>query len=463
MTGLALKTDSRQAALSFLYQRIDYERAASVPDRWNGLNLERMRDLLARLGNPERRLRAIHLAGTKGKGSTATMVSAILRSSGFRVGLYTSPHLQRLEERFVTDGDSCEEQDLVRLVDAIRPALSAQDAEMGAAGAATFFEITTAMAMLHFVQQSVDLAIFEVGMGGRLDSTNVCQPLVSVITSISFDHTRQLGNTLANIAAEKAGIIKPGVPVVSGVQEGEARDVIRQAAESNACSLVELGDDFTYEFCPGEVVASEPNAVFHYREVRSDREIVYDRLPLALRGRHQAANAAVAVAAVHQLGTQGYSVPEIAIRQGLATVHVPARVEFVSFEPRIVVDTAHNVASIKALVDVLKGIRGMRRRVLIFATTQDKDVAGMLELLIPEFDDLIFTRYLINPRSVDPDAVAAEARRQIERAGLDKAVRVFPDPQAAWSWCRAAANTRDLVCVTGSFFLAAELREVLRD
>lgn len=239
----------RQSAFDFLFGRINYERTSLVPYSTGEFKLDRIRRLLAALGDPHKKFPAIHIAGTKGKGSTAAMMASILQVAGYRVGLYTSPHLNSLEERFVVNGQLCSEPEFVSLVQEIQRAVH-EIAEQELSGVSpplgehTFFEITTALGLLHFARQNVDAAVLEVGLGGRLDSTNVCLPAVCIITTISFDHTRQLGNTLALIAAEKAGIIKPGVPVVSGVTNDEPREVIRVIAAQQNAPLYERTIDF---------------------------------------------------------------------------------------------------------------------------------------------------------------------------------------------------------------------------
>ena len=218
----AASTTAHDAALAFLYSRIDYERAVNPPYSAGTLRLERMRELLARLGNPQRGLPTVHIAGTKGKGSTAAMVAAVLTAAGHRTGLASSPHLRRVEERLAIDGRPASGDELVELVDRLRPhveTMERQAAHVAGETGPTYFEITTALAWQHFARNRVRAAVVEVGLGGRLDATNVCEPTVTAITSISFDHTRQLGNTLAEIAGEKAGIIKPGVPIISGATQ----------------------------------------------------------------------------------------------------------------------------------------------------------------------------------------------------------------------------------------------------
>ena len=238
-------------SIEFLLGRENYERWRKMPYDPARMGLDRMHQLLEAIGSPQRGLPIVHVAGTKGKGSTSAMIAAALSAAGYRTGLFTSPHLERIEQRMTIDGQPCEVEEFTTLVDLLRPAVEALDrrAAKDQTGP-TFFEIMTAMAFLHFARQKVQAAVLEVGLGGRLDATNVCQPVVSVITSISFDHVQQLGNTLAAIAGEKAGIIKPGVPVVSGVVAAEARDVIRQVCRKRSCRLVERDVDFAFDYHP---------------------------------------------------------------------------------------------------------------------------------------------------------------------------------------------------------------------
>ena len=462
MSGLATKNAAYEEALSYLYGRIDYERSSSIPQRFHGVHLDRMSNLLELVGDPHKRLRAVHLAGTKGKGSTAGMISSMLLAANYSVGLYTSPHLHRLEERLMVDGQPCRQSELVHLVAVIRPAVEVLDSANSGPGP-TFFEITTALAMLHFVERSVDVAVLEVGMGGRLDSTNVCEPIVSVITSISLDHTKQLGNTLSAIAREKAGIIKPGIPVISGVELAEPRDVVRDVARSRECPLTELGTDFTFSYAFPDLVAEHnPLATFSYRGQHDGLPVEYDDVQLPLLGKHQAANAAVAIAAANQLQQAGFTLPERAIREGLLQARIPARIEVVSRRPTVVLDTAHNVASVEALTAVLSEFPPAPRRTLIFATTVDKDVSGMLTRLAPHFDCFILTRYQNNPRGVDPIKLASLTEAATKDQGLEhRQIQVCDDPLAAWEAYRGQSRIDDLVCIAGSFFLAESLRAVL--
>lgn len=445
----------REAALAFLFGRIDYERVPPEEYRAREFKLQRMVDLLDRLGNPHRELPIVHVAGTKGKGSTAAMIGAVLTAAGFRTGVFTSPHLERLEERIAIDGQPCRAEELVWLVDRLVPVVEAMDRLVAADEIGpTYFELTTAMALVHFVRREAQAAVLEVGLGGRLDSTNVCVPRVSVITSISLDHTRQLGDTLESIAQEKAGIIKPGVPVVSGVREEGPRDVIRRISAERGCRLIEAGVDFDFTYrAPRSVDSAETTGRidFHYESPTGRHS--YDDVPLKLLGRHQGANAAVALAVLLQLAYEGWEIPDSAVRTGLSEARCPARVEVVARRPVVVVDGAHNPASIEALAGVLDESFSPRRKILVFATTREKDVAGMLSHLVQRFDEVILTRYLNNPRAVPPDELASVV------SGLcDRPPQICGDPAEAWRAAISGASADDLICVTGSFFIAAEIR-----
>lgn len=436
------------------------------------MKLDRMRELLRLLDNPEKGLPIIHVAGTKGKGSTSAMIAAVLSDAGYRTGLFTSPHLDRVEERMAIDGQPCSAEEFVELVELVQPKVAVLD--QAAEHGPTYFEIITAMALCHFVRRGAKAAVLEVGLGGRLDSTNVCTPCVSVITSISFDHTKQLGETLAAIAAEKGGIIKPGVPVVSGVTADEPREVIRAIARRGGCRLQELGVDFDFEYRPPRHLerAASPGCLnfIKLRPEGAPQGAAAGRgFALGLVGRHQAANAAVVLAVVEELRGAGWTISDAAVRRGLSEVVWPARVEVVARRPAVVLDAAHNAASIAALVEVLDESFSARRRWLIFATTQEKDLRGMLGQLLGRFHRIVFTRYRNNPRSVPPEellALAEELRAPSPQAAGEKAsgapeMEMAPNPADAWDTVRRAAEADDLICITGSFFLAAEMRHQL--
>lgn len=456
----ALAPSSYENAIAFLYGRINYEQVSAVPYQESTFKLDRMHRLMDRLGCPHEGIPVVHVAGTKGKGSTASMIAAVLTASGLKTALYTSPHLESLEERFAIDGVSCSSERLVELTEQVRGAVEFLDSD-SAVGSPTYFEITTAMALLHFAEQAADVMVLEVGLGGRLDSTNICTPCVSVITNVSYDHTKQLGTTLDRIAREKAGIIKPGIPVVSGVDHPEARQVIEETASRNDAALYSVGDDFQIEYAKDPFLMDEDHCFkasghFHFKLKKPPMLWELRDVELGLRGKHQADNAAVALTTLAILRNQGWKLSDDIIHHGLRTAQCPARIEIVAKHPWIVLDTAHNVASIDALVTTLAEIPVTGRRRLVFATSGDKDVIGILSHLLPAFDDVMLTRFVSNPRSVDPGRLAEIAA---DLSSSSPSIRTETDPVVAWGLACDAAQADDLLCITGSFFLAAELRE----
>jgi dihydrofolate synthase / folylpolyglutamate synthase len=446
---------------AFLQSRIDYERTIPAPYSHRTFKLERMRELLAALGNPHNRLPVVHVAGTKGKGSTAAMIAASLHAAGCRVGLFSSPHLERVEERIAINGEPFPPDQLALLAERARPLVEAMDrvAEVDAGCGPTYFEIVTALAFCRFAAENVDCAVLEVGLGGRLDSTNVCQPLVSVITSISFDHVQQLGATLEAITAEKAGIIKPATPVVSGVIQPEPQRVIATTAQSCNSPVRQIGRDFQFAYRPPRrlEVADAQGHMDFVDETPGGFDRVTD-LTLGLLGPHQAANAAVAMATLGEMRRQGWVIPLPAVREGLAKVRWPARMELIRRRPAIVLDAAHNVASVEALLETLDQSFSARRKLLVFATSRDKDVRGMLELLAPRFDCLMLSRYGNNARGAPVEDLELLAREMTQAP-----VQGYPDLKTAWRAASAWLQPDDLLVITGSFFIAAEMLAAIRE
>ncbi|MGE3819121.1 MAG: folylpolyglutamate synthase/dihydrofolate synthase family protein [Isosphaeraceae bacterium] len=448
-------TDLYRDCLDFLYGRLNYERSG-MPRTPAELRLGRMRRLLRALGDPHHGLTIVHVTGTKGKGSTASMIAAALSASGVKTGLFCSPHLHVLEERFVIDGQAATAAQLVELTEAVRPAVNAfdADAESDRRRGLTFFETTTAMGLLHFARQGTGAVVLEVGLGGRLDSTNVVRPAVSVITNISFDHTRQLGNTLGAIAREKAGIFKRGRPAINGESGEEARAVIREVARSRGCRYREVDRDFQGVYRSPARPLTRPSAgTLSVRTWARD----WGTMDLPLFGAHQARNAAVALATLDALAESGG--PEVgvqAVRHGFATLRVPARVELMGEAPWLVVDGSHNVASANALARTLETCFPDAPRTLVFGTTRDKDLPGQLRALLPGTETVIATRYVENPRAVPPTEVAEAV---LELSGKTAIVTVEPAEALATALRETPSN--GLICVTGSLFLAAETRDVV--
>lgn len=450
----------RQDAIQFLFGRLNYERVSVIPYQEKHFKLDRMRTLCERLGNPERQLAIVHVAGTKGKGSTSHMLESMARACGYRTGLYTSPHLVDVEERIVLQGQPCSASDLVELTRLIQPVVTAIDQEYAQSPdphrGPTYFEILTAMALLHFAKSRVELAVIEVGLGGRLDSTNVCQPRCGIITSISRDHVRQLGSTLSAIAREKAGIIKPGVPLVSGVSRGPARTVITQTAAGLQSPVLQLGKDFRYvsRDNPRAKHPSQRSSVDYLEAGGTTMQNVY----LGMLGRHQHANAAIALATRSVLLQQGWDLPEANCRRGLAEARGRARVELLQTEPPTIVDVAHNEASIDALLETLYQHWPDRRIIMVFAATRGKEIRAMLKRVLPAVHSLIITRYHENPRSESTESLMALTRKiQASHSRYRECcVLSEPDPRAAWERAQQLRNSNELICLTGSFFLAAE-------
>src|SRR4051812_22866561 len=444
---------ARTAALDWLMARINFERTAFVPYQERQLKLDRMRQLLTRLGQPDAGMKIVHVAGTKGKGSTSVMIAAALSAAGYRTGVFSSPHLEQIEERFAVDGQPCTSDELVALVNRMIPVVRAMDEEATADGdptaGPTYFEITTAMALVHFVEYEVDAAVLEVGLGGRLDSTNVCLPVVSVITSISFDHMRQLGNTLASIAGEKAGIVKPGVPVVSGVTDMAPQAVVAQTARDHGCRLIQLSRDFAFEYRAKSAVAE-----LDFRYMVPAQEFHLSSLNLAMPGRHQAANAAVALATICELRHQGWCISNDAIRSGLSRAALPGRVEIIPSDPMIVLDTAHNPASARALIETLNELPVSSRRTLILSISYDKDVPAIVYELALSFDRIVVTQYQENPRAVPVRELLAVVETVVAQKPVEVVMR--PTPKEAWQFTIDSAAPGECICIAGSFYLAAE-------
>lgn len=420
-----------QRALDYLYSFVDYSLKHASELAKADFNLDRMRALLAALGDPHSRYPVLHVAGTKGKGSVCALSASALRAAGYRVGLYTSPHLQDYAERIQVDGQPIDHAELVELVEEIRP-------QVARIPKLTTFEITTALGFLYFARRGVDVAVIEVGLGGRLDATNVVTPLASVITSLSYDHTAVLGNTLAQIAGEKAGIIKPGRPVISSPQQEEALAVLTRVAAERGCRLTLVGRDIRYSprshSLDGQTLTVEG---------------VDLRIPLL--GAHQLENAATAFAALRVLAGEGLKIEDAHIQKGFAGVRWPGRFELLRREPPVVLDSAHNLDSAIRLRQALDAYFPGRPVILIFGSSEDKDVAGMLNAWAPRLRRVIVTR-ADHPRALGTQTLLGLA----DQAGVE-AEAVTPVSKALQRALELAEDGA-LVLSAGSMFVTAEVR-----
>jgi len=440
-----------QDTLDYIFDYVNYEKKARYPYDAVTFDLSRMEDVLERLGRPQERFRCVHIAGTKGKGSTSAMVESVLRQAGYRTGLYTSPHLHTFRERIRLSGSLMSKADLVALLDRCGPAIEAVPE-------ITAFEVMTALAFRFFAEQKVDWAVLEVGLGGRLDATNVVHPAVAAITSLSYDHVELLGHTLSLIAFEKAGIIKPGVPIVSAPQEAEAMSVIRRVCADTRARLVVVGDAWQWEKDGADLTGQTltvrgPGGSPTYADLR-----------IPLLGRHQLDNATTAVAILEELRAQGVAIPEDALRRGLAAARWPGRFELLNRQPALVVDSAHNENSARKLRAALAEWfpRPPRHRLaLIFGASSDKDIAGMLESFLgpeaatgyPPADKVIVSKSG-HPRSAEPALLADLVRRINPTCPIS----VHPDLDGALTEALVWARPDDLICVTGSIFVVAQAR-----
>jgi dihydrofolate synthase/folylpolyglutamate synthase len=443
-----------QETLDYLYSFVDYSLTRQTRYLPEQFDLGRMFSFMEYLGNPHLACPVIHVAGTKGKGSVSAMCESVLRAAGMRVGFYTSPHLQDYPERIQVNREYIPVTDLIALVDEVRPYLD-RGTQL------TTFEITTALGFLYFARQGVDCAVIEVGLGGRLDATNVVKPLLSVITSLSLDHMKFLGDTLAEIAAEKAGIIKPGVPVIISPQNEEARLVIERIADENEAPLIEVGRDYlfaevSHSLTSGQVFQvwskKEQHLVDEYIESAGLEEWEPVRLQIPLLGYHQIENAATAYTALKVASTMGIPISEGDIKRGFSQVSWPGRFEILQSNPPVVIDSAHNrYSALKlrlALDDYYPGVPV----ILVFGASEDKDVEGMFAELMPRVRRVIAARSY-HPRAMDPERIQELARRYARPA------IIIEEVQDAVREAICQAKGEALVLVTGSFFIAAGARE----
>ena len=435
-------------ATRFLMMRPDFERQRNLKYGEDSFKLDRMRKLLDLLGNPHEKVKTVHVAGTNGKGSTVSMIASMLRASGYAVGVYTSPHLIDIRERVQIDGNPIGKADFVETVKTVAKAAEKLGEQP------TFFELLTAVGFAHFAEQAVDIAVIEVGLGGRLDSTNVITPLVSVVTAIDLDHTKLLGATKAQIAREKAGIFKKGVPALFFEQDPEIDAVMRDAAQAAGADLRVVNKDieFSSRFCV------TPDLGPHTRVCLYTKTSRLEHVPVPMPGEHQAVNCGLALAAVDVLKSFGFELPEDKLTAGLASTKVPGRMELVSHRPRILCDGAHNPAAMNALMRCVGAHVPYDSMVCIFGCCSDKDVAEMIDKVNLGADKVIFTRSANTPRASSPEDLQKLFQ---ERSGkMSQVARSVPE---AIEMAIRAVSREDLICITGSFYVVGEALKYLQD
>ena len=419
--------------MSDFQQSLDYLYGLQKNGIKFGLNCTE--NLLARVGNPHRKLRFIHIAGTNGKGSTAAILSRILYRHGIKAGLYTSPHLVRFTERFRLNEREVSAGRILRVFERIRATLDESQPP-------TFFEMVTAMAFLYFAEEQADLVIAETGLGGRLDATNVITPEVSVITNVGFDHQEYLGSTLSSITREKAGIIKQGIPVVTGVLQPLAQGIIKTACMNKSSPLYRFKSNFS--------VRRNSNGSFDYRGIKTQ----LPSLSLNLRGAHQVRNAALALATLEVIEQKRLiSLWPGLIERAMNEVRWPARLEILDTNPIIVLDGAHNPQGAESLRDALKESFTYKKLHLVMGIMADKDILGILRRLLPMAETAIFTQPQY-ARAANPDDIRKMARPYIQK------YYVISDPASAIQEARHLASPDDLICITGSLYFAGEVKQI---
>ena len=433
-------------AVRYLSERVNFERMRVVRYDEATFKLDRVRGLLEALDNPHEQIRTVHVAGTLGKGSTAAMIASMLQGCGHGVGIYTSPHLIDIRERIAINGQPIRRSDFTTLMKQVATAAAKQRSEP------TFFELLTAMAFLYFAQEAVDIAVIETGLGGRLDATNVITPEVTVITQIDYDHTKILGSTLAQIAAEKAGILKRGVPVLTVEQDPDVEAVLRKTADELGAPLRILGKDIEFSCRFG----ASDNLGPHTRICVLTGTSQFMHLPVPLPGEHQAINCGLALATIGTLKASGFNFEEVPLNAGLARTVTPGRMELVWKEPRIVIDGAHNPASVRALMRCVGAYVPYDSMICIFGCCEDKDIPAMLKGLTLGGDKVIFTKARGTPRATPPEDLH---RMYSEQSGkMSQVAATLPE---ALDLATRAVGRDDLICITGSFYLAGDAKKHL--
>ena len=435
-----------KAALAYIDTFINSERSPDFSRQARFYNLERISHLLTQLGNPHRQLKVVHVAGSKGKGSTAALIASILTHAGYKTGLFTQPHLISPRERCRINSRLISEEEFARSVDRLKPSIEAMG-ELKSVGRVSFFEIYTALAFSYFADNAVDFAVIEVGLGGRLDATNVVDPLVSVITPISLEHTAILGDTHEAIAKEKAEIIKPNRPVVLAPQLPEAQAVFEDVAADRDAPIDAVGRDIHLKRKDWNISGQTFDL--------TTQSAFYPDLFLPLLGEHQAFNAATAVASIERIRKEGYTVPRTSIYDGLREVRWPGRMQVVGRSPVILLDGAHSPTSAEALCKAIREIFRYRRLILVVGLMRDKDLQAIGQVLCPFAAEIITTQAFDNPRVIPAEEIA--------QAWLETGANfhVCPSIREAIPLAQSIATPSDLICIAGSIYIVGEAMKVL--
>jgi len=399
------------------------------------LGLDTIKSILSSLGNPQNNFNCIHVAGTNGKGSVASALSAILHESGYRVGLYTSPHLVRFNERICINNRQISNADVVKSYQAVKHVHHGDRSP-------TFFEFATAMALYAFSRHAVNWAVIETGMGGRYDATNIIKPAISIITNVSMEHRDYLGNTLADITREKAGIIKQRKPVVTAVKQKQARSVVQEVARKKSAPLFMLGKDFR--------VRQNRSGHFSYYGIENS----WRHLQTPLRGHYQVQNAALALAAVELLIKDNVAISPENIKNGLANTRWPGRLEIVSDEPLVILDGAHNLIAARNLARFLAENLAKRRITMVIGILDDKPYVSMLKSLLPQCSRAIITRAKTG-RALDPRRLYVTAKNIISD------VSIAPDVAGAAKIAIENSGPDDVICIAGSLYVIGEAKEAI--
>jgi len=437
------------AAIKYLFEKTDYEKQQKLRYNVTTFDLTRMESLLKSLGNPHKKTPAVHIAGTKGKGSTAAMLAKMMEANDYKVGLYTSPHVTTLHERIAVNSEMVTEKEMLALINRAHATIEKLNKKNDAP---TFFEIMTALAFMHFTDKEVDVAIIETGLGGRLDSTNVIDPAVVGITSISIDHQNLLGNTLDCITKEKAGVIKKGVPVITVPQEPTAMRILKKHASALDAPMKVTGRDIDFS----SRFESSREYGPHTRICLTTANSNFEHLRVPLPGEHQAVNCGLALAMLDQLKDQGYDIDDEKAVDGLGQVSLKGRMEIISDDPRVIVDAAHNASSMRALIHAIGQHVPYDSMIIIFGCNSDKDVRGMLQELQFGADKVIFTR------SNSPKAVFPQDLADMYTEICGKMCQTAMTLREAMRIAKSAVSREDLICISGSFYLVGQAKDQLQ-